>query len=83
MLYCLSHQGSHIYLFIIFSALDLGCGVQAFSNCGKWGLLFSGDAQAFIAMASLAAENGPQSTRASVVAALGLSYCAVCGIFLG
>ena len=41
------------FIIIILPALDLGCGVQAFSNCGKQGLLFSGDAQAFIAMASL------------------------------
>lgn len=47
------------YYLLFLAALDLGCSVQAFSNCGKQGLLSSCDAQAFIAMASLAAEHGP------------------------
>ena len=53
-----TREATFIYLLFL-AALDLGCGVQAFSNCGKQGLLFSCDAQAFIATAFLAAEHGP------------------------
>ena len=44
-----------IYLFLV--VLGLRCCVQAFSSWGKWGLLFSSDAQASPAMTSLVAEH--------------------------
>ena len=42
------------------AALDLHCCVQAFSSCGKWGLLFIAVRGLLIAVASLIAEYGLQ-----------------------
>ena len=44
-----------IYLFL--AALGLRCCVQAFSSCGKWGLLFVAVHVLLIAVASDAAEH--------------------------
>ena len=66
----LSLQLTVITLFILKSfimlltALDLQCCVRAFSNCGKWGLLFAAEGGLLIAVASLVAEHGLLSVRA-------------------
>ena len=66
----LSLQLTVITLFILKSfimlltALDLQCCVRAFSNCGKWGLLFVAEGGLLIAVASLVAEHGLLSVRA-------------------
>ena len=48
-----------IYLFIdlFWVVLGLHCCTQAFSSCGKWGLLFLEVCGLFIAVASLVAEH--------------------------
>ena len=48
-----------MYLFL--TALGLCCCVQAFSSCGKWGLLFLAVHGLLTAVASLVAEHGLQS----------------------
>ena len=49
------------YLFIyLLAALGLRCCTQAFSSCGKRGLLFVAVCGLLIAVASLAAERGLQ-----------------------
>ena len=45
-----------MYLFL--TALGLCCCVQAFSSCGKWGLLFLAVHGLLTAVASLVAEHG-------------------------
>ena len=46
-----------IYLFYLFlAAFGLRCCAQAFSSCGKWGLLFVAVHGLLIAVASLVAE---------------------------
>ena len=48
-----------INLFILFlAALGLCYCAQAFSSCGKWGLLFVAAHRLLIAVASLVAEHG-------------------------
>ena len=58
-----------IYLFYLFLAvLGLRCSVQAFSSCGKWGLLFFlGGGLLFIAVV-----RGPLIAVASLVEEHGL-----------
>ena len=50
-----------IYLFL--AALGLRCCVQAFSSCGKQGLLFVVVCRLLIVVASLVAEHGLQVRR--------------------
>ena len=72
-----SLKNKFIYLFLV--VLGLRCWAQAFSSCGKWGLLFIAVRRLLIAVASLVAEHGLEAcglsscgTWASVVVACGL-----------
>ena len=51
--------------------------MQAFSSCGKWDILFVVVCRFLIAVASLVMEHRVEGTRASVVAACGLSSVVV------
>ena len=69
-----------IYLFLFLVVLSLCCCTQAFSSCGKWGLLCVVVRGLLIVVASLAEEHrlwalGPQELRhaGSVVVAQGLA----------
>ena len=57
------------------AVLGLHCCVQALSICGEWVLLFVEVHGLLIAVTSLVVARGPQSMRASVVVARGLSSC--------
>ena len=46
--------------FFFFTALGLGCCMQAFSSCGEGGLLFVVVCRLLVAVASLLAEHGLQ-----------------------
>ena len=72
------------YLFFYFTVGCTGssCFVQAFSSCGRQGLLSSCDTRLLIAVASLVVEQTGSRRGASEVAAHGLSCPAACGIFL-
>ena len=62
-----------IYLFL--AVLGLHCCAQAFSSCGKQGLLFVALHGLLIAVAFFVVEHGLLGARASVVVAHGLSSC--------
>ena len=51
----------YFYFYLFLAALGLRCCVQAFSSCGKWGLLFVAVRRFLIAVASLVAEHGLQA----------------------
>ena len=57
------------------AALGLCCCVWAFSTCGDWGPLSRSMHWLLIAVASLVVEHRLEGSRASVVAARGLSIC--------
>ena len=57
------------------AALGLRCCARAFSSCGEWRLLFVVVHGLLIAVASLCCGAWDLGTRASVVAARGLSSC--------
>ena len=59
-------------LFFFLAALGLRCCVQAFSSCGKRGLLFAEVRGLLITVASLVAGARALGERASVVVARGL-----------
>ena len=66
-----------ILIYLLFLAvLGLRCCARAFSSCGERGLLFIAVRGLLIALASLVAEHGIRSVRASVDAARGLSIVA-------
>ena len=87
------HVHTIYYLFYFLAVLGLLCCMQAFSSCGKQGLLSSRDAQtsncggfcygaqALGAWASVVAAHGPQRVG-SVVVVHGLSCSTTCEIFL-
>ena len=60
---------------LFLTALGLCCCTQAFFSCGEQGLLFVVVHGLFIAVASLCCGTWALGTRASVVAARGLSSC--------
>ena len=62
---------------LFLAVLGLCCCVQAFSSCGKWDILFVVVCRFLIAVASLVMEHRVEGTRASVVAACGLSSVVV------
>ena len=68
-----------LFIYLFLTALGLCCFgvalVQAFSSCGKWGLLFVAVRGLLIVVASLATEHRLQGSRASIVAAHGLFTC--------
>ena len=68
-----------LYLFI-FGYAGSSLLHRLFSSCGKWGLLFVEVCGLLLAVASLVAEHGLQSTG-SIVVAHGLSSSVTCGIF--
>ena len=72
----------YLFFILLSAALGLPCSVQAFSSCGRQGLLSSCDARLLIAVASLVVEQTGSRHGASEVAAHGLSCPAACGIFL-
>ena len=55
---CFQSINLSIYLSIFLAELGLHCCVQAFSSCGKQGLLFVVVCGLLIAVASLVAEHG-------------------------
>ena len=61
--------------------LGLHCCRQAFSSCGKWGLLFTAACVFLFAVASLVEELGPRGAWSLVVVAHRLSCAKACGIF--
>ena len=78
----------HISFFFFFGCTGLHCCMWAFSSCGQWGLLYVAvcgashyggfsccKGWALGMQASVVAACRPQSTRASVVVACGLSSC--------
>ena len=72
----------YLFFILLSAALGLPCFVQAFSSCGRQGLLSSCDARLLIAVASLVVEQTGSRHGASEAAAHGLSCPAACGIFL-
>ena len=71
-----SFLNTFIYLIYLFLAvLGLRCCARAFSSCGERGLLFVAVCRLLIVVASLVCGAQALGTRASVVAACGLSSC--------
>ena len=60
----------NLLIYLLMAALGLCCCTRAFSSCGERGLLFVAVRELLVEVASLAAEHGLQSTRASVVVPL-------------
>ena len=48
----------NVFIYLFLAALGLRCCAQAFSSCGKRGLLFVAVLGLFIAVASLVVEHG-------------------------
>ena len=69
---CFLNKFIFIYLSLL-AVLGLRCFARAFSSCGEWGLVFIELRGLLIVVASLVAEHGLQSSRASVDVARGLS----------
>ena len=47
----------NLFIYLFMAELGLCCWAQAFSSCGKWGLLFVAVLGLLIAVASLVAEH--------------------------
>ena len=65
----------YLLINLLLAALGLRCCAQAFSSCGEWRLHFVVVCGLLIAVASLCCRARALGTRASVVAARGLSSC--------